>query len=214
MLKLVRKHFASNKIYHQNQLVNWGLIETIVQKQMLCNFNLCNKLTNLHVRWYQKPMNVKLAAETISNSVADTIGLLRKDGYDEFQESDATEKFVRFFNDAFDILNFGGHQESDGKFKQKLCEHTAETVFNFADRFKEFISQLEYRHKTKNTPLLLLSAEKGFFGFYVDFISLRGIYEDFVMNGPLNEFPPFRFSQDHLESFFSLIRYSFCSNFL
>lgn len=213
MLKLVRKHFASNKIYHQNQLVNWGLIETIVQKQSLCNFNFCNKLTNLHVNWFQKPMNVKLACETISNSVANTIRLLRKDGYDEFQQSDATEKFIQFFNDAFDILNFGGHQKSDGKFKQILCEHTAENIFNFADRFKEFISQLEYRHKTKNTPLLLSSAEKGFFGFYVDFISLQGIYEDFLINGPLYEFPPFQFSQDHLESFFSLVRYTSCSNF-
>lgn len=30
MLKLIRKHFSSNKIYHQNELVNWGLLEAIV----------------------------------------------------------------------------------------------------------------------------------------------------------------------------------------
>lgn len=207
MLKLVRKHFASNKIYHQNQLIDWELLQKIVEKQSSNNFNLCNKLTNVHINWYQKPMNVKVAAETISNSVADTIALLRNDEYDEFKDSEATEKFLRLFNNAFDILNFGGNHESDGKFKQILCEETADNIFNFADHFKEYISQLEIQHKTKRTPLLLSNAETGFFGFYVDFLSLQGIYEDFLINGPLKEFPTFRFSQDNLESFFSLIRY-------
>lgn len=207
MLKLVRKHFASNKIYHQNELLDWELLKIIVEKQSSNNFNLCNKLTNVHINWHQKPMNVKVAAETISKSVADTITQLRMDGYDEFKNSEATEKFLRLFNDAFDILNFAQNKESDGKFKQKLCEDTADNIFNFANNFKEYISQLEVRHKTKSNPILLSKVERGFFGFYINFISLQGIYEDFVLKGPLKEFYPFQFSQDHLESFFSLIRY-------
>lgn len=207
MLKLIRKHFSSNKIHHKNQLVNWGLIEMIAEKQSADNFNLCNKLTSLHVNWKQKPMNVKLAAETISKSVADTIRQLRKDGYEEFEDSEATEEFLRFFNDGFDVLNFGSTDKSDGKLKQKVCEDTADTVFNFADQFKAYISNLELRQKTRSDAILISSAEKGFFGFYIDFVSLQGIYEDFVINGPLKEFYPFQFSQDNLETFFSLIRY-------
>lgn len=207
MLKLVRRHFSSNKIYYQNKLVNWRLLEAIVEKQSSDNFNLCNKLTNLHINWHQKPMNVRLAAETISKSVADTIAQLRKDGYDEFKDAEVTEKFLLFFNDGFDILNFATTRKSDGKFKQKLCKNTADGIFNFAANFKEFISQLEFRHKIKSGPILLSSVERGFFGFYIDFISLQGIYNDFMVNGPLEEFYPFQFSQDHLESFFSLIRY-------
>lgn len=207
MLKLIRKHFSTNKIYHRNKLVNWGLLDTIVEKQSKDNFNLCNKLSSLHINWKQKPMNVRIAVETISNSVADTIRLLRMDGYQEFKDSETTEEFLRFFNNGFDILNFRTEDKSDGKFKQKLCKETANTIFNFSDKFKAYISQLELRHKTKSDPILSSSAEKGFFGFYIDFISLKGIYEDFVINGPLKEFHPFQFSQDHLESFFSLIRY-------
>lgn len=207
MLKLIRKHFSTKKIHHQNKLVDWGLLVAIAEKQCSDNFNLCNKLTKLHINWYQKPMNTKLAAETISISVADTIAQLRKDGYDAFGDSETTECFLRFFNNAFDILNFGATNESDGKFKQKIFEDTADDIFNFADNFKEYISQLNFQYKTKSNPVLESGSGKGFFGFYVDFISLRGIYEDFVINGPLTEFHPFIFCQDHLETFFSLMRY-------
>lgn len=207
MLKLVRKHFSQNKIHHQNKLVDWGLLEAIVEKQCSDNFNLCNKLTKLHINWHQKPMNTQLAAETISMSVADTIKQLRKDGYDVFKDGETTETFSRFFNNGFDILNFGANKEPDGKFRQKLFEGTADIFFDFAENFKEYISKLYFQYKKKSVPVLESHSGRGFFGFYVDFVSLRGIYEDFVLNGPLEEFYPFQFSQDHLETFFSLMRY-------
>lgn len=207
MLKLIRKYFSTNNIYHCYKLVDWGLLETIVEKQYSDNFNLCNKLTPLHINWHQKPMNVRLAAETISKSSSDTIAQLRMDGYDEFKDSETTETFLRFFDSAFDILNFGGNKKPDGKFKQKLCADTADNIFDFAAHFKQFISQLTLQLKTKSVPILESSAATGFFGFYVDFISLEGIYKDFVVNGPLKEFYTFQFSQDHLETMFSLVRY-------
>lgn len=206
MLKLVRKHFCEKNIYYQNQLVDWTCLMQIVAKQSSENFNLCNKLTKLHMNWSQKPMNVKLAVETLSKSVADTIHQLREDGYKEFENSESTEKFIRFFNNAFDILNFESTKKSDGRFKIKLCEDTAQFIFEFAENFKQFLSELELHLATKIEPILTSSAASGFCGLYFDFISLWGIYEDFVLNGPLQEFDTFQFSQDHLERFFSLIR--------
>lgn len=213
MLKLVRKHFSSNSIYYQNKLIDWNLLVKIDERQSSSNFNLGNKLSDLHINWHQKPMSVKLAVETLSHSVANTVAQLRKDGYIEFKDSEQTEKFLRYFNNAFDILNFGPDDESDNKFKIKLCRETADFIFDFAEKFKEFISQLEYRTKTKSTPILESSAERGFFGFYINFMSLRGIYEDFILNGPLEEFCPFQSCQDNLEFYFSLVRYVFCCCF-
>lgn len=206
MLKLVRKHFASNNIYHRNELVNWGLLETLVEKQSVNNFNLCNKLTAKHINWHQNEMNVRLAAETISKSSADAIERLHKDGYDEFKNGLTTVEFIRFFDKAFDVLNFGGSRKPDGRYKQKLCANTADHIFNFADKFKQYVKELELQKNTTRSLILLSSAYVGFFGFYMDFVSLKGIYEDYVQNGPLTEFYPFQFSQDHLETFFSLIR--------
>lgn len=158
------------------------------------------------MNWHLKPMNVKLAAETISKSVADTIDQLRIDGYEEYRNSKTTTEFIRFFNDAFDILNVRKHKPKDGHYQQRLCEDTANQMFEFADKFKTYISELELRKKTKSDPILESTAERGFFGFLHNFISLKGIYEDFIQNGPLEAFYTFQFSQDHLETFFSLIR--------
>lgn len=207
MLKLIRKSFASNTIYHDGQLVDWNLLKILVQKQSLDNFNLCNKLTTQHIKWYQKPMNVKLACETISNSVANTLEQLCRDGYKEFENSATAVEFLRFFNNGYDVLNFEENKKEDNKYKQRLCRDTAEDIFKFGESFKQYIRQLEYRTKTTSKPVLQSTLYTGFLGFYSNFVSLRGIYEDFVLNGPLNEFFSFQFCQDHLETFFSLIRY-------
>lgn len=208
MLKLIRKHFSSNKIYHHDELINWSLLEKLVERQSTNNFNLCNKLTQLHINWKQKPMNVKLAAETISKSVSDTLEQLRRDDYDEFHNCEATVNFLMYFNDAFDILNFGAGSKSDDQYKQPLNENTANRIFEFAKRFKQYITELKFRTETGNlVPILGSSVEMGFLGFYFNVISLRGIYDDFILNGPLKQLHAFQFSQDHLETFFSLIRY-------
>lgn len=206
MLKLVRKHFSSNMIYHNDKLVNWKLLEILVNKQSVDNFNLCNKLTKLHMNWNQKPMNVMLATETISNSVANALQQLCKDGYDEFKDCETTTEFLRYFNSGFDVLNFGADEKKDNKYKQALNPNSAAHIFDFAEKFKQYISELEFRTPKKTCPILKSSVMMGFLGFYCNMISIRGIYEDFILNGPLEEFQTFQFSQDHIETFFSLIR--------
>lgn len=145
MLKLVRKHFSSNMIYHNDKLVNWKLLEILVNKQSVDNFNLCNKLTKLHMNWNQKPMNVMLATETMSNSVANALQQLCKDGYDEFKDCETTTEFLRYFNSGFDVLNFGADEKKDNKYKQALNPNSAAHIFDFAEKFKQYISELELR---------------------------------------------------------------------
>lgn len=207
MLKLIRKHFSQDKIYHGDKLVNWEHLKVLAEMQSSDNVNLCNKLTQRHINWYQMPMNVKLAAETISKSAADTLEQLCNDGYKEFEDCEGTVEFLRYFNDAFDILNFAENDRRINKYKQPICAETVEEIFSFGDRFQRYIEELELNLKTKRVPILKSKAERGFFGFHHNFSSLKGIYEDLVENGPLKVFYPFQFSQDHLENFFSLIRY-------
>lgn len=215
MIKLVRKHFSTGNLYHQNQLLDWDLLRTLVEKQSSENFNFCNKMTHRHINWSQRPMNVKLAVETISKSVADCLEQLRSDGYEEFKDCEKTVEFLRFFNNAFDILNFAKKiwSNNDNNYKQPICEATAEKNFSFLRNFNEFVGDLNFHVTMKNgkicsKPILKSRAYMGFFGFSVDAISLEGIYEDFVKNGPLEEFYTMQFSQDHIETFFSLVRNS------
>lgn len=208
MLKLVRKHFCEDQIYHQDRLISWNLLELLAEKQSADNFNLYNKLTMRHIKWAQNPMNVKLAAQTISNSVADVLEQLAKDGYNEFKNCESTVEFLRYFNDGFDILNFAEHKQPNDKFKQAVCAATAEGIFEFSARFRRYLAELEVQTKTKRVSLLSSGIKMGFFGFFHNFTSLRGIYEDLILNGPFEAFYTFQFSQDHLETLFSLIRYA------
>lgn len=181
MLKLVRKHFSSNMIYYEDRKIDWELLVKIVGKQSKDNFNLCNKLTKLHMNWTQKPMNVSLAAETLSKSVADVLLQLRNDGYEGFKNAEFTSEFIGNFNNAFDVLNFCKDSKSDQRYKQKVCDDTANNIFQFGEKFKEYISKLELRTKTKTDFILHTSAERGFFGFYIDFISLKGMPQNVVI---------------------------------
>lgn len=211
MLKLIRKHFATRKLFHQSQLIDWNLLELITERQSEENFNLC-KLTQAHINWDQQPMVVKLAAQVFSRTNADLLRQLKDDGFKQFSNCDTTAEFLQKFNDAFDILNVTKKSQKNHGFKQPLCDKSAEKIFRFGDQFKNFIKALEIERDTEDTTMripVLRSLEKtGFIGFYNNFVCLEGIYKDFVKNGPLDVFYTIQFGQDHLESLFSLVRNS------
>lgn len=210
MLKLVRKHFASGNLYSTNGQLDWNLIRILAEKQGSENFNLCNKLTMRHIKWHERPMNVRLAAQTISNSVADVLEQLQKDNYEEFKNAGATTEFLRNFNNIFDVMNCSESTHPATEYKQPISEETEYFIFQFLETMRTYIQNLEIEVQTKNCScrksILRSRAQMGFFGFNVDIISLKGIYNDFVKMGPLEFFYPMQFSQDHIETFFSLIR--------
>ena len=67
---------------------------------------LANKLSARHIDFTKNKMSVKLAAETLSTSVADAIEYLREDKkIPEFEGSKATCKFIRIIDKLFYICN-------------------------------------------------------------------------------------------------------------
>lgn len=106
MLKLARGCLHSHQLYHENVPLNWSYIKSLHEMQKTHNFNLGNKLTQMHLDFSARPMNVKLAAETMSHSVAQCIDQLREDDYQEFQNSEKTTEFIRHIKNTFNILNF------------------------------------------------------------------------------------------------------------
>lgn len=208
MIKLVRKHFSEKQLYHEDQLLDWNLLSTLEEKQRMENFDFCNKLTERHINWHQKPMNVSLAAQTISKSVSDALVQLHKDGYEEFEHALYTAKFLLMFNDGFDIMNIAENDPTDKKFKYPIRKGTTDTIFAFLDEFKRYIEQIQIESDggTTRKPVINSGSGMGFKGFAINVVSLKGIYHDFIENGPLEVFYTMQMSQDHLESTFSLIR--------
>lgn len=218
MLKLIRRYFAYHELHYKGNPIKWELIETLARKQDNDNFELGNKLSRDHINFKEAPMKVSLAAETISNSVADSLEQLCEDGYEEFIGCDTTVKFLRLNNNVFDVQNYGDGKPSDNHFKQSLCEASIGKFRELFHEYEEFISNLtveEYKSQKCRTdripirkPVLKSRSSVGFLGFLNNCTSILGIYTDYVENGPLSVFHNFQFSQDHLETYFSLIRLS------
>lgn len=213
MFKLLRAYFALHKLRHENDDLKWSLLEEIANKQSSDNFSLGNKLSKRHMRWKDAPMNVRLAVETFSNSVADALEQLGEDGYDGFTECKKEVQFIRLCNNVFDVMNFGENKKIDNYFKQPLCANTKNKFFLLFEEFELFTSKLSMEVK-RNKCIKRLPAQNqmGFFGLLINMQSTFGIYEDYVQSGPLTVFYPFQYSQDNLETYFSLVRGSLGAN--
>lgn len=220
MLKLVRKYLSEHQLYYKGNEIRWDLLIKLAEKQDKDNFELGNKLTKRHINWKQAPMVVRLAAETLSNSVADTLEQLNEDNYDDFIGCAELVKFIRLHNNVFDFLNYGEGKNSDDHFKNSLCESNIDKFIALSNEYKEFVSNLEIdqasgkknKKRTIKKKVLSSKSSMGFFGFWHNLTSAIEIYYDYVQSGSLKKFDNFQFSQDHLETFFSLVRSSLGSN--
>lgn len=213
MMKLLRKYFAEQNLNHENDKLNWELLEKLSEKQDADNFSLGNKLSNKHIRYNDSKMNVRLAVQTLSNSVADALEQLCEDGYEDFVACDKTVKFLRLSNNVFDVMNYGEGKTTDDQYKNPLCEANIGKIRKLFDEFEQFVSGITMDVKRgKSVKRVAAKTQIGFFGLLVNIQSTLNIYEDYIQNGPLDVFYTFQYSQDHLETYFSLVRDSLGAN--
>ena len=81
MLKLIRNLLGDRKvIYHEENgtlmPIKWQYIDALNNIQEDLAFTLANKLKNTHIVWTKHKMSVKIAAQTLSSSVAAAIDFL------------------------------------------------------------------------------------------------------------------------------------------
>ena len=102
MLKLARNALSDLKVFFDgdNERIEWKYIG-----QVKDGIKYCNKLSKAHIIYHKHKMNVRLAAQTFSNSVADAIECFMSDGNQAFQGASGTIKFIRKIDRLFDLLN-------------------------------------------------------------------------------------------------------------
>lgn len=217
MLKLARGCFAKHHLYYKEKPISWDYVKDLHNLQKSRNFNLGNKLSNLHIDWHLKPMNVALAAEVMSNSTAHCIDQLREDNYEAFQNSYETSEFIIHVNNVFDICNVKANRPPSG-YKQPICESNADSLFQYFQKAKEYFMSVEIdeenpKSKTVRRKLAIQSRSKTpFLGMVHNLTALQGLYNEYVKNGQYTEIYSFKFCQDHLETWFSCIRRGLGSN--
>ena len=67
--------------------------------------NLVNKLSSRHIKYQRHKMNVSVAAQTLSSSVADALEFLMESGHPSFIDAAGTIRFIRVIDKLFDLHN-------------------------------------------------------------------------------------------------------------
>ena len=184
--------------------VKWVYLEKLNEIQEREGSYLANKLTSDHIQWHMHKMNVKLAAQTFSSSVADAIEFLFYDlKQPGFKGCEGTVKFIRAIDMAFDILNSRTPKASG--FKRPLQR------MNFSMNEKSLVSttnMLLGATSSKGMKIILTKRKTGFICFATSIKSILSVAKGLLFRPvhPLAYVLTYRFSQDHLEVFFSCIR--------
>lgn len=206
MLKLVRNTLSEKccLVDSENKYVKWEYIDKLRSLQQQEGLHLGNKLKNKHIEWMKQKMNVKLAAQLLSESVACSLEFCLHEKFKEFEGCEATIKFVRFFNRLFDILNSRNLKACEWKCPMNNKNH--KKYVDFLKEAKTYIMSL----KQPNTYTCLLESNRktGFLGFIVCIDSLIGLYDTIVSSQQygITFLLTYKFSKDHLELFFAKLR--------
>lgn len=216
MLKLVRNTIGKSKTFIDNEQRNieWAYLVELHKLQTMETFHLANKLTIRHIEYHKQKMKVKLAAQLLSQSVADSLTFceehLQLPGV--FQECAATTKFVKTFNDLFDVFNSKSLTQY-GYSKHMNSENIQDIKTLFNDTIN-YIRGLKVNIDGKILDIVKSAKRTGFFGFIINMNNTLMLYEEICEEQKLLSYVPiYKCSQDHLEMLFSVIRsHSGCNN--
>lgn len=211
MLKLARNRLAINKILYDGDqnAIEWRYLEELENYQRETGVNFGNKINKTHIQWDKKKMSVRLAAETLSNSSADSFDFLRNKGVEQFLESEATSKYFRRINNIFDICN--SMYENGSLFKAPISPQNKDEFFRYIDESIEYMKNLKLSIAGKS--ILETRSKFPFLGFSICLKNFRTFYMEYVEQAAvIPHVMTFRFSQDHLELLFACIRQMFGCN--
>lgn len=205
MIKLVRNTLGDYGVLldGNNNRIEWRFIEQLLEVQKEENLHLGNKLTGDHVDFKKQKMKVKLAAQVLSDSVADSLDFLLKNKVQDFETCAPTIKFLRIFNKLLDILNSTSiHSKYN---KKAMCSQNFEDSSTFLMHARNYISAMKDKF---GKPILSSKRKTGFLGLDMCIESAISMYKQFVGddNAPLKYLPLFKTCQDHLERLFGYIR--------
>lgn len=146
MLKLIRNCLGAVNIYdNENRKISWHYIESLEKFRTKRNF-VTHKLTKKHVQWRKNKMNVRLAVQSLSNRIANSIKYLRENGVSTFQNSEATETFIRMIDKLFDVFNSNSINE-ENIYKNSLNHESMDTVFSFCSEAARYLLSLKFEGK-------------------------------------------------------------------
>lgn len=105
MLKLVRNTLEDKQAIQngKGEIIKWNYIVKLQELQESKGLHPANKLKKTHIRYFENKMNVRLAAQTLSQSVSSS--LLFCEELKLLSGVKPTAEFCEIMNNVFDLLN-------------------------------------------------------------------------------------------------------------
>ena len=202
MLKLARNCMAEKLIISETGTIRWVFIKKLHEIQEREQLRFANSLTSAHINYKNKIMNVRLAAQALSSTVANALSFFQNKGDPNFYECSETVYFIHMIDKIFDILNV---RNPFGKgYKAPI---RPETMFYFEEVFNTATHYLK-NLKIDDVPILTHPRKTFALGFIITMKSTLGLAQDLfnLQHNPLKYFLSYKCSQDHLEIYFSCLR--------
>lgn len=147
-------------------------------------------------------MKVKLASQLFSNSVADALQVCEKYNV-EFKNVAATITFIRLINNIFDILNSRNIRQFE--YKKPLFENNILKTREYLEYAKHYIMFIVAPDEEK--LVITTNRKTGFMGLLTCINSTLFLYNRLVEKEKVLKYlTMYKFSQDHLELFFGVLR--------
>lgn len=177
VLKLARNTIGNKKtMCVDGHKIEWKYFESLENFRAEKDFAHAHKLTKRHIHYDLNKMNVRIAAETLSNSVANSMKLLMDKGFKQFANSAATIKYVKYINDCFDIFNTKG-VKSDIIFKNAINPTNKTEIFAFFDELINYLKKITF---VDGKTVLDSQYKTAFRGLIIDMTNFKAIYEECV----------------------------------
>lgn len=203
VLKLARNLIAKEEnLFNRsnNTIISWIFFRRLEAHRIKNDF-VCHKLTKKHIQWFRAKMDVRLASETMSRSVANSMEHLMNEGVKNFQHSQGTIEYIRFVDTFFDIFNSKKEKKSN-VFKSPITIASKEKIFEFLNETDTYLRSL-----TLNGRSVLISKKNtAFKSMLINIMSLKSIVSDYLDSGLIQSVATFRLSQDPLETLFGRLR--------
>lgn len=154
------------------------------------------------INFFNEKMKVNLAAQTLSNSVADALTFL-EDGLKDprFVGASTTATFCKTFNYIFDVLN-SRNMYNKTESKRAITRDTLYTIKDKVKNCLHYINSLTIN----DVPVLQNTLKTGFIGFIINLQNVIALVEELFNVNAIDFLLTYKLSQDHVETFFSLIR--------
>lgn len=206
MIKLIRNCIGTKKvIYYGNESkIEWKFYENLEQLRSKYDI-VTHKLTKQHILFEKNIMNVSLATQLLSASVAESMehfSMLPETKH-LFEGVEITSDFTRKMDKLFDIFNSKlSSSGSNNNFKNPINNTTKNEIFSFLDEMVNYIKQL----KLEDQNILFSRRKTAFKGFIVNIHNLKELYTTYVESNIISALPTNSLNQDPLEFFFGRIR--------